>query len=175
MSVSAPPAAGCSSPPCPSVVPSLGPAAELLRAAAELELPLVESLPPISTVPALATALSSILAASPSLASCAVALTRPLPRRGRLHGTNISVGAPGVAGATTDLVAWQAAHEATVLEVQRATHAAALPYADLERRAIALLRVRARRAALGDAHARWLATLDLSALGPIPDVVDGSE
>lgn len=154
---------------------ALGPAAEVLRAAAELELALLESLPPIAIAPALSPALASLLPVSPTLASCSLALIRPLPRRGRLHDTTIAIGVPGVAGATTERVAWQAAHEATVLEVQRAPHAAPLGYADLERRALALLRARARRCGLGEAHARWLATLDLTALGPIPDVDDAPD
>ncbi len=169
----------CSPSPVPgfSYLPSLlslGPAAELLRAAAELELPLLECLPPLplSLSPALSAALSPLLPAAPDLVRCHLALTRPLPRRGRLHNATIMIGAPGVAGADVDLVAWQAAHEATVHEVLAASRVAPLRYADLERRALGLLRGRARRHGLGGAHARWLATLDLRALGPIPDVDD---
>ena len=46
--------------------------------------------------------------------------------------------------------------------------------APLERRALGLLRSRARRAGLVEAHARWLAHLDLRAIGAIPDVDDGA-
>lgn len=158
--------------PVPGSIVSLGPTAEILRAAAELELPLLASLPPIPIASDLSLALASLVSVSPALASCTLALTRPLPRRGRMQNATIWIGAPGIAGATTDRVAWQAAHEATVLEVQRATSDAPLAYADLERRSLALLRARARRAGLGDAHARWLATLDLAALGAIPDLDD---
>jgi hypothetical protein len=45
---------------------------------------------------------------------------------------------------------------------------------EVERTAIATLRSRARAAGLGDDHARWLGCFDLSGLGPIPDVPDGS-
>ena len=79
----------CSLSPVPSVsslpsLLSLGPAAELLRAAAELELPLLESLPPLSRSlsPALTAALSPLLPAAPDLARCHLALTRPLPAAG---------------------------------------------------------------------------------------------
>jgi hypothetical protein len=45
---------------------------------------------------------------------------------------------------------------------------------EVERTAIATLRSRARAAGLGDDHARWLGCFDLSGLGPIPDVPNGS-
>ena len=158
-----------------SPVPGPLVALEILRASAELELPRLESLPPISPAPSLAPALALLLPVAPALASCPIALTRPLPRRGRLHNATIHVGAPGTAGADIDHVAWQAAHEATVHEVLAATRAAPLGHADLERRALGLLRGRARRHGLDAAHARWLASLDLRALGAIPDVDDGPE
>ncbi len=145
-------------------------AAEILRAAAELELPLVGALPPIDTH---AVALDAVLAAAPELARCDVFLARPLGLRGRVLERAVLVGAPGHAGADAEHVAWQAAHEATVAEVVAA--GSAKTHDDVERTAIALLRARARAAGLGDAHARWLGRLDLSALGPIPDVPHGTE
>lgn len=137
---------------------------EVLRAAAELELSAIEMLPrPPAADDAM---LRDVARAAPNLARCEVTFARPLPFRGRAFGTSIVVGLPGVAGAETDFVAWQAAHEATVLEVGYGE------FADVERRALGLLRARARRAGLEDAHARWLSGIDLSALGPIPDVAD---
>jgi hypothetical protein len=158
---------------------SVGPAAEILRAAAELELPLLTAMR-ASCIDAVALdiELAEVSAAAPELARVTVALARPLPRRGRAWRGSIYVGTPGVAGAELAHVAWQAAHEATVLEVERsATWLArqASSYAAVERTALGLLRSRARRVGLADAHGRWLTTLDLRALGPIPDVDDGTE
>ena len=151
----------------------LGPAAEVLRAAAELELPLLATLDPFPIEDdAFSTALASVARAAPELVRCRVSLARPLPRRGRVHDASIVVGAPGVAGAEIAHVAWQAAHEATVGEVARSGRAT---FEDVERSALGLLRSRARRVGLEDAHGRWLTTLDLASLGPIPDVGDGAE
>lgn len=153
----------------------LGPAAEVLRAAVELELPLLAALEPVALdAEACSTAFALVAPAAPQLPRCQVSLARPLPRRGRVHRAHIIVGAPGIAGAELDHVAWQAAHEATVLEVARSSRAPAL-FEDLERTALGLLRSRARRGGLEDAHRRWLATLDLASLGAIPDIRDGTE
>jgi hypothetical protein len=163
-----------------------GPAVEVLRAAAELELPLLASLAPVRTSSmergaernVLVDALEDVASAAPGLSGARVALARPLPRRGRAWRGAILVGAPGVAGAEVSHVAWQAAHEATVLEVERSASwltqqvAHARSFEAVERTALGLLRSRARRVGLADAHGRWLATLDLRALGPIPDVDD---
>jgi hypothetical protein len=134
--------------------------AEVLRAAAELEAP---RLPAIHAAreDAVEAALVRVTAAAPMLRRCIVALTPALGLRGRVHGERIFVGIPGIAEARVDHDAWQAAHEATVRETRD------------ELQALALLRSRARRAGLGDEHGVWLAHLDLSALGPIPDVADG--
>ena len=141
-----------------------GASAEVLRAAAELELAAIESLP--ARPEASDEILRDVVRAAPNLSRCEVSFARPLPSRGRAFGTSIVVGFPGVAGAESDFVAWQAAHEATVLEIGRGE------FADVERRALGLLRARARRTGLAHAHARWLSGVDLSALGPIPDVDD---
>lgn len=162
------------SPPALRLAREAGDAAEILRAAAELELPLVAGLPPLdATDDALARALDVTLAAAPGLARFDIRLARPLGLRGRLFGRSILVGAPGHAGADAAHVAWQAAHEATVAEI--VMRGDAKDHDDIERGAIALLRTRARAAGLGDDHARWLARLDLSALGPIADVAHGTE
>lgn len=135
--------------------------AEVLRAAAELEAP---RLPAIQAAreDAVEAALLRVTAAAPMLGRCIVALTPALGLRGRVHGERIFVGIPGIAEARVDHVAWQAAHEATVRETGD------------ELQALALLRSRARRAGLGDEHGVWLAHLDLSGRGPIPDVPDGA-
>lgn len=152
----------------------VGGPAELLRAAAELELPLVARLPRLeANDEALARALARVTEAAPELARLDVALARPLGLRGRLFERQIVVGAPRHAGADAEHVAWQAAHEATVAEV--VMRALAKGHDDVERHAIALLRARARACGLGDDHARWLGRLDLSALGSIPDVAHGPE
>lgn len=142
-----------------------GDAAELLRAAAELEMPLLPSVA-LDRGPFEAR-LERVIAAAPALEGCSVAITPALPRRGRVLGRRIFVGLPGIAGAEMEHLAWQAAHEATVTSLP--SH---LAYADVERLALGLLRTRARRVGLGDEHARWFARLDVSALGPIPDVED---
>lgn len=152
---------------------ALGPAAELLRAAAELELPRLATLEPLAIDGgAWARARQDVTRAAPELARCRIALARPLVRRGRVHDACIFIGAPGVAGAELDHLAWQAAHEATIGELLRAGGSSARSFADLERAALGLLRARARRAGRVEGHGRWLATLDLRALGPIPDVDD---
>jgi hypothetical protein len=162
-------------------VQGLGAPVEVLRAAAELELPRLKALdaaPVERGARALTDALAEIARAAPWLLRMELATVRALPRRGRVHHASIFVGAPGVAGAELHHVAWQAAHEATVSEVERSPRGLAGPpptFEAVERAALGLLRSRARRAGLADTHARWLSTLDLGALGPIPDVEDGAE
>jgi len=153
--------------------------AEVVRAAAELEMPLLARLPkpPLGDVEArLGSLLDAVSVVAPALER--IELAPPLARRGRVlpssSGDRVLVGAPGIAGAEAEHVAWQAAHEATVVEVF-ARAAGPVNHEDVERRAIGLLRSRARRRDLAERHARWLATLDVGALGPIPDVDDGSE
>jgi len=162
-----------------------GPAVEVLRAAAELELPLLASLGSARPVPergnerhGLADALNDVANAAPELTRAHVALARPLPRRGRAWCGAILVGMPGIAGAEVSHVAWQAAHEATVLEVERSASWLArqsLSFECVERTALGLLRSRARRVGLADEHGRWFASLDLRALGAIPDVDDRAD
>jgi len=151
-----------------------GPIAEVLRAAAELELPLLEALPPIPAeeLAVIALALEATLEAAPSLPRFTVSVARPLGLRGRAFGSSIVIGLPGIDCPDAEHAAWQAAHEATVMEVAADSR---LSFLDLERRALALLRSRARAAGLAEAHGRWLSRLDLRALGPIADVDDASE
>ncbi|MBX3192442.1 MAG: hypothetical protein KF819_35955 [Labilithrix sp.] len=150
-----------------------GPDAEILRATAELELDFFAARAPVD-LDEIARAIAAVTLAAPALEGAEVLLARPLPRRGRAFGgarRSIVVGVPGVAGAEVEHVAWQAAHEATVLEsAQREA-----TFEAIERRALGLMRSRARGAGLAGGHARWLATLDLRALGSIPDVDDVAE
>ena len=157
-----------------AIAVAAGPIAEVLRAAAELELSLLGERMPSAAFPwpgdETEAALARVATAAPELAACRVELTPALGLRGRVYHAHVFAGVPGIAGATAEHVAWQAAHEATVHEVS--SREPALPFSELERRAVGRLRSRARRVGLGDAHARWLAHLDLSELGPIPDVED---
>lgn len=151
-----------------------GAASEVLRAAAELELRHVASLEPIadSSLVEVRAAVEAIAPAAPKDAALSIALVRPLPRRGRVFGGKIYVGAPNVAGGEASHVAWQILHEASVVEATRVLGSAA--FVEVERRAIGVLRSRARAAGLAASHDRWLATLDLGGLGAIPDVEDGA-
>lgn len=147
-----------------------GAPAEILRAATELELDRVVSLSaPTSDEAALDRAFARIAPLAPELARFEVKTVRALGVRGRAYRTVILVGAPGIAGAEAEHVAWQAAHEAIVASV-----APPRSFVEVERHAIATLRSRARAAGLGDDHARWLGRFDLSAIGSIPDVPDGT-
>jgi hypothetical protein len=144
-----------------AVVKHAGAEVEVLRAAAELELPLLAKLSSPLVDAALPKKLRAMTAIAPRLATCTVAVARPLGIRGRVLGSSIFVG-----DADVEHVVWQAAHEATVLEV---SESGTKEWAELERRAIGLLRSRARTAGLAEAHALWLARFDVSGLGEIPD------
>jgi hypothetical protein len=151
---------------------SAGATAEVLRAATELELPLVATLPaPLLDDAALDDAFARVRPLAPEIARFEIRTVRALGVRGRAYPKKILVGTPGIAGADAVHIAWQAAHEAIVASISPAFPAS---FEDLERRAIGTLRARAKRGGLGDDHARWLSHFDLSALGAIPDVPDGS-
>lgn len=184
-----PASAGVKSAAALSVAKSAGPFAEVLRAAAELEMPLLRAAPwPAIDDDAIARALAEVAPCSPRLARDAtqVFLARPLGVRGRIFHDAIFVGVPGVACPDAEHIAWQAAHEATVAEViadaagsGSARHdedeaGKSMSFVVTERRAIGLLRSRAGRSGLGAAHARWLSRFDLSGLGAVPDVEDGA-
>ena len=130
-------------------------AVEILRAAAELELPLLARLPPVDVdLAALALALDEVARAAPLLPSCPVGVARALGRRGRVMGREIWVGDAPIAHS-----AWQAAHEATVAEVvERARGAGESADHDrVEWAAVALLADRARAAGLAEGHRAWFA------------------
>lgn len=152
-----------------------GPGAELLRAAAELELPRLGALPAVhrESLGALERELARVSAACPTLDQNAIDVVRALPRRGRVLDGRIFVGVPGFAGADAEHLAWQAAHEATVGEIVR--ESAPLPFTELERAALLRLASRARSAGLGASHRLWLSTLDLRGFGAVGDEADRTE
>ena len=153
-----------------------GPAGEVLRAATELELRHVARLSPIddAAVADLRAAIEAVEIAAPPATPIDVSLVRPLARRGRAFSGTIYTGVPGIAGAEAEHLAWQVLHEACVMDAQRVL-GPRVGFVDVERHALGALRSRARAAGLADAHGRWLATLDLSGLGSIPDVENGPE
>jgi hypothetical protein len=129
--------------------------AEILRAAAELEMEDFVRLPAIAADDVV---LDTEVA--PWLARFTITQLRPLRIRGRVRGTHIFVGAPcRELEVTSEHVAWQAAHEATVAEVhERARRAGlAVTHDDLEHTALVLLAERARDTGRGESHARWIA------------------
>jgi hypothetical protein len=136
-------------------------APELARAAAELEMPHVASLPaPRYDERALARALEGLVDLAPALAEARVELLRPLGIRGRVMGERgarptVWVGTPEPSlGVSLEHAAWQAAHECVVYEV---TGARIQKFEDVEREAVRLLGGRAEAAGRGAEHARWLA------------------
>jgi hypothetical protein len=131
-------------------------AIEILRCAAELERPFHARLPPpVVDFGAVRAELANVTRAAPRLATSDVVLVRSLRLRGRVRGDEIWVGAPDpTLGPSVEHVAWQAAHEATVVEVSAAGR---LGERQVEHAAVALLAARAERSALRAAHARWLA------------------
>jgi hypothetical protein len=143
-----------------AIVRSAGPVAEILRAAAELEIEYVARLPGVTFDDALAHELERVALAAPSLPAFTVSIARSLQWRGRVHGSSIIVGMPWAEGPDPEHVAWQAAHEATVSECAGGS------YELVESSAIALLRERAVAAGLEEAHRRWIERLDLRGVQP---------
>jgi hypothetical protein len=150
----------------PALLPALrNDAAELLFCAALLEHEPWSSLPGVRPEDdaALEEAIHELRAVAPRLEGCVVASLRSLGIRGRVAGEEIWVGAPGWGAATTERCAWQAAHEATVLEVTERWPAGAASHELREALAVELLRSRARAAGQQEAHARWLSSFTLPA------------
>jgi hypothetical protein len=133
-------------------------AAELLRAASELEREAILRLPAASfDQTALAAALDEKSAIAPVLARSIVAAVRSLRLRGRAFPGEIWVGVPCVElGVSIDHAAWQACHEATVLELRAAAPAESGERA-IEHGAVVLLAERARSSGKESEHRRWLA------------------
>lgn len=137
----------------------MGPSVEVLRAAAELEAePWIERLgPPAGDDASFRMALARVMRAAPMVAHCRILRLRALRSRGRVHGSEIWVGAPVAELAVDDAqAAWQAAHEATVAEVSARS---VLEERRAEAVALVLLAERAQRAGLIDEHRVWLGHL----------------
>ena len=134
------------------------PALEILRAAAELEADHYLRLPPVAPVSrSLGARLGELGRVAPMLPAFRVRLCRALGVRGRAFAGEIVVGCPGSdGGPTVEHAAWQAAHEATVMEVAQHAH---LAERNCETAALVLLGERATAAQLVDPHAVWLAHL----------------
>lgn len=138
-----------------------GAVAEILRAAAEIEAPLCAKLPPLALDErALDQALAEATVMAPLLASSTVGVVRALGIRGRVVASDEGDTAPRiwVGAASTEHMAFQAAHEATVWEVGCDAAKAGIPWVheDVEREAIRRLRARAEAQGKGEAHQRWL-------------------
>lgn len=144
---------------------SVLPAAELLRASALLEAPLHAALPvPEWDRAALAAELARACAIAPRLATAAVYVVPALTFRGRVFGASIWIGAPVERfGVTVAHAALQAAHEATVLEVNEAAAVSGAPLPERAAEAIAVVVFAARAAAQGRGgdHAVWGARFGL--------------
>lgn len=132
---------------------ALGAAAEVLRAAAELE-DLSPLPPPAGDFEEVRSGLAARVHAAPRITALSVEGVRSLRLRGRVRGRAVWVGTPD-----DDLPAlhpiWQALHEATVAEVHAALGDVA--HAPLEQAASALLAHRADAAGLRAEHRGWLA------------------
>jgi hypothetical protein len=133
-------------------------AAELLRVACEIEREPLARLPAaFSEVAELARALDELLPLAPGLSARTVAVVRSLRRRGRAFRDEIWVGTPnGELGVSVDHAAWQACHEATVLELGAAA-GDDIGEREIEHAAVVLLGERARAAGREPEHGRWLA------------------
>ena len=142
----------------PALLPSLlrsATAVELLRCAALLELEAYRRLPaPELDLPALSGALAALVPLASGLTTARITSLRPLTRHGRVRGASIFIGVPG-AGVSLAHAAFQAAHEATVREVE--AHGAPLAERRIESIALVLLATRAERARARGAHRSWCA------------------
>ena len=141
-----------------------GPAVEVLRCAALLEIDTWATLPkgqPNAVV--LQEALNQVALVAPQLWKCDVGVVRSLRLRGRVRGRHIWVGVPSARlRVSCAHVAWQAAHEATVCEVSEAMVATNRPptFWSQEAVALVLLAERSSDAGLSVEHASWLAHLN---------------
>lgn len=153
-------------------------AAELLWCAALLELDAWRALPPCR--PAMGPWMAELGRAAqvaPALAHCDVALVRSLRMRGRVIGREIWVGVPDDAlGLCVSHIAWQAAHEATVLEAGEAARAMSVPLGHdaLEHASVVLLAIRAAHRHRFAEHEQWYRHLGATAPGLCPDCLSAA-
>jgi hypothetical protein len=140
-------------------------AAEVLRAAAELEAEVMSTLPPL-------TVLDPVPPVAPWVEGYDVKHLRPLRLRGRVFRKQILVGVPSIElGPSAEHVAWQTAHEATVSRLHHAAIQAKVPITHhaLEHAAITMLQEHAERTGKRDEHAKWLAHFANVPSGPLPN------
>lgn len=139
------------------------PASEVVRCAAYLEAPHWSSLPaPTVNLASLRAQLRDLVPTAPLLSRLRVYCSPALRLRGRAFDDRIWVGCPGPElGVDLEHVAYQAAHEATVVEIQRlcADRGEGIDFAPLEHAALLLLATRARAAGREAAHRKWLSHL----------------
>jgi hypothetical protein len=135
------------------------PAAELLRCAALLDAPWHASLPEARTDQSeLESALARVAACAPKLAEVERVFCRALTRHGRVFGERIFLGLPDPEiGVSVEQVAFQAGHEASVLEVSRGMRLRSFRLGErvVEAAAVVLFAQRCARAGLAAEHAAW--------------------
>lgn len=134
---------------------ALGAGAELAFCALLLELPSFLRLAPLPAVPApFRERLASLVAVAPGLSQARIGCIRSLYQRGRAWGDEIWVGHPAAEVAPSlEHAAWQAAHEATVVQVSR--EQPALGERAVEAAAVERLTRRAEAAGERAGHAAW--------------------
>lgn len=145
----------------PALLPALSvDFSELLFCAALLELDPWSTLPSIQSEygDSLQKAILALTEVAPRLAGVRLASLRSLGLRGRVAFGEVWVGAPGWGQGTLERCSWQAAHEATVLEVSERWPEEAALHDAREELAIELLRRRAKARGVEAAHARWLSS-----------------
>jgi hypothetical protein len=138
---------------------ALGAAGELLFCAVALELVHFLQLPAPPAAPLeLLEPLLELAPLAPRLSNAKVGCVRSLHLRGRVWGDEIWVGHPGAEVAPSlEHAAWQAAHEATVVEV--ATRKPELSEREKEHVALTTLAGAAQAHGKKAEHNRWLATV----------------
>jgi hypothetical protein len=144
-----------------TVLQRTGPAVEILRCAALLELESWSTLPAVDIGGSeLQSCLDLTSGAAPHLERCRVRVVRSLRLRGRVRRREIWVGAPSQPLAlSSEHAAWQAAHEATVSEVAEVMAAMGrqATFRGVEHVAVVLLAERSRVAGMEGDHAQWFA------------------
>jgi hypothetical protein len=140
-------------------------ALELLRRAVALERPEHARLPPAALAAnaqgELLRTVNELCSIAPRLSRARIVYVRSLGRRGRVWGDEIWLGVPGSEnGPTPELAAWQAAHEATVVEVQEVAEQVAPGTHELQLESVALqlLAARAVSAELSARHKAWFSS-----------------
>jgi hypothetical protein len=155
------------------------PLVELLRSAVALERPHHARLAPVEVAAGeqeeLLHVVTELCAVAPGLSRARIAFVRSLGRRGRVWGKEIWLGIPGSEnGPTPEYAAWQAAHEATVVEVAEAAANAKLGLTEreIESAGLVVLSARARGEGISERHRSWFA--DVSGGAAAHAVLEGA-